>query len=81
MKNYLKERNLKHKEVTFCIRFTVGNQFWHSRSFRLLSSCSQLPATERDAVRPFATTGKVDASEDPLSPCMVEHDPTHTTVF
>jgi len=72
VKSYLKEKNLKHKEVTFCIRFSVGNLFWHSRSFRLLSSCSQLPTSERDAVRPFATNWKGENPDSlvssPVSP-------------
>ena len=56
IKNFLKDNGLKPKNMAFCIRFSVGNQTWHSRSFKILSSCSQLPPHLRDSIRPFAVS-------------------------
>lgn len=55
IKSYLKHLNLKKpNQVTFCIKFTINNISWYSRSFKILSSCSQLPPHLRDTIRPFA---------------------------
>jgi hypothetical protein len=55
IKSYLKQLKLKKpNQVTFCIRFTINNVHCYSRSFKILSSCSQLPPQLRDTVRPFA---------------------------
>jgi hypothetical protein len=62
IKNFLKEKSLKPKNMTFCIRFTIGSKSWHSRSFKILSSCSQLPPHLRDSIRPFAVSSPANSS-------------------
>ncbi len=54
IKKFLKEKGLLPKNMPFCIRFSVDNQYWHTRAFKILSSCSQLPPDLRDSIRPFA---------------------------
>ncbi len=66
IKSYLKKLNLKKPNlVTFCIRFTLDNVHWYSRSFKVLSSCSQLPPQLRDTIRPFAVNNGNGGSPPP----------------
>jgi hypothetical protein len=46
IKNELRQMNIVKYELFF-IRFRIGNQYWDSRSFRLVSSCTQLPKEVR----------------------------------
>ncbi len=40
-------KDIKVAETTFCIRFTIGGKEWLTDSFKIVSSCSQLPSDIR----------------------------------
>jgi len=48
----LSSRNIKVADTTFCVRFTMGGKEMISDTFKIVSSCSQLPDEIRNAVRP-----------------------------
>jgi len=52
IKSDLSNRNIKVADTTFCIRFSIGSTVWFSDSFKIVSSCSQLPVEIRNSVRP-----------------------------
>jgi len=56
IKESLRKRDVKPKNITFSIRFNVGTLRIHSRAFSVLSSINQIPPELRESVRPFATT-------------------------
>ena len=51
LKSELKSQNIKKIE-TFHLKIKIGNMEWKTDSFRLVSSCTQLPDTVRGMVRP-----------------------------
>jgi len=48
----LSSRNIKVSDTTFCVRFSIGRRDWTTETFKIVSSCSQLPNEIRNAVRP-----------------------------
>lgn len=49
---------------SFCLKFKVGERIILSDQFKLVSSCSQLPADIRDLVRPKKPLKKDDQSDE-----------------
>jgi len=51
IKNELRQKQIM-KFDSFHIRFRIGNEFWDTTPFKLVSSCTQLPKEIRAKVRP-----------------------------
>jgi hypothetical protein len=51
IKNELRQMQIVKYDMFF-IRFRIGTHYWDSRSFKLVSSCTQLPKEIRSRVRP-----------------------------
>lgn len=52
IKSELNFANSRVLQSDFCLKFQIGMTVIHSSSFRLVSSCSQMPQEVRDTVRP-----------------------------
>ena len=59
IKNDMKSSNVKMD--TFYIKLSIGQYQWNTSSFKIVSSCSQLPADVKEGVRPPKKDKKFDS--------------------
>eukprot|EP01119_Soliformovum_irregulare_P012589 TRINITY_DN3276_c0_g1_i1.p1 TRINITY_DN3276_c0_g1~~TRINITY_DN3276_c0_g1_i1.p1 ORF type:complete len:227 (+),score=69.43 TRINITY_DN3276_c0_g1_i1:518-1198(+) len=64
IKTELHLRTSKQMNSNFCLKFKVGEKIILSDQFKLVSSCSQLPADIRDLVRPKKPVKRDESDEE-----------------
>jgi hypothetical protein len=66
IKNELRQMQIVKYDMFF-IRFRIGGRYWDSRSFKLVSSCTQLPKEIRSRVRPSKSAAVSNDDSAPSS--------------
>jgi hypothetical protein len=61
IKSELLSHGLKVKECSFAVRFIIGNMYWDSSAFKIVSSFAQLPP-EFQAQRPYKRGNSTSSS-------------------
>jgi hypothetical protein len=76
IKEELHIQNTRQLTSDFCIQFKIGTRVFYSSTFKLVSSCSQLPKEIRDFVRPPKKSGMRRSRSNPDHPSSEEGSPS-----